>query len=133
MKIVITLYYHIFVKIYKFFSFIGEKNSPEIYSFSILSLILFFNLSTVFTYIAYKLHPNFSYRLNVPIIIFSYAVNYFIFLHKSKHVRIVEKFQNMGNKFIRYLASFLIILYAIFSLVILIYISSLVRELNLNS
>ncbi len=132
MKIFKDVYYNIFVKIYRFFYIIGEKESPEIYSFSILSLVVFFNISSVFTFIEYKLHPNFSYRLSVPTIIVVYAINYFIFLHKSRHVQIVEKINISESKLMRYISAFLFISYAIFSLVILTHISSLVRELNIK-
>jgi heme/copper-type cytochrome/quinol oxidase subunit 4 len=126
-----NLYYLLFVYIYRFSSRIGEKDLPHYMSISIISICVGFNITSVLTFFEIKNYPNFSNERDFIYLIFMYFINYFIFIHKKRYVRILQENEKRVTKW-KVLGSIIVLVYILVSLVIWIYLGSRVRVLNLG-
>lgn len=126
-----NLYYLLFVYIYRFSSRIGEKDLPHYMSISIISICVGFNITSILTFFEIKYYPTFKNERDFIYLIILYFINYFIFIHKHRYVRILKENEERVSKW-KILGSIVVIVYILVSLGIWVYLGSRVRELNLG-
>lgn len=128
----LSIYYTLFAKYYKFYSYFGEKDLPHFFSMAFLSLLVFFNVTAILSFIEIRLYPDFQVQNSVPILVLVYTVNYFIFLHKKRYKSIIEKAASSKTALMKYSSTFFAIIYVILSIGIWVYLGAQVRSLNLG-
>ena len=128
----VKIYYTVFSKLYRFYSLSGENDLPHFFSMSIMSLLIYFNISTLLCFFELRLYPNFHDRISIPIGITVYVLNYFIFLHKKRYVRILEECKPSKNLFINIVWAVFILTYLSLSIYFWVRTGSQVRALNLG-
>ncbi len=128
----IKAYYILFSKLYRFYMLFGEKDLPHFFSTSLMSLLLYFNVAAFINVFEVRFYPNFQDRISIPIGIAMYVMNYFIFLHKKRYVRILEEYKPSRYLFVKIISVILILTYLIFSIYFWVYTGSQVRALNMN-
>lgn len=89
------LYYRFFVVLYRFYYRFGEKDLPHVFSAFLISLLLSFNLASIFSYLEFKKIAVFDFNIDTPIFIAVFALNYFILLHKKKYKTILENYDHL--------------------------------------
>lgn len=125
------IYYTLFAKLYRFFS-LYEKDVPNFYSMALMSLLLYFNVSTIISLLEVYLYPNFHDKISIFAGIGILIMNYFIFLHRGRYVAIIEEYKP-SNKLINKIFSVVIILiYIILSIYLWVISGFHVRALNLR-
>jgi hypothetical protein len=128
----VKIYYTFFSKLYRFYTLFGEKDLPHFFSISLMSLLLYFNISALMSYFEVKFYPNFHDRISIPIGVAMYIMNYFIFLYKKRYVRILEECKPSSNLIVKIIWIVLIIIYFSISIYFWIYTGSQVREINMS-
>lgn len=127
----VRIYYSLFVRFYKFYSYFGEKDLPHFFSMAFLSLLVYFNVTAIIALIEIKSYPEFQLRSSIPILILVYVLNYFIFLHRKKYQSIIKNTSASNSAFWNFFSIVLVIIYVIFSIGFWIYTGAQIRTLNL--
>jgi len=128
----IKIYYTLFIKFHRFYSYFGEKDLPHFFSMAFLSLLVYFNITAILGLIEIRLYPDFQVRNSIPILVSVYGLNYFIFLYKKRYVSIIEKATSSNSILRKYSSTFFVLIYVILSIGLWVYAGAQVRSLNLS-
>lgn len=111
-----------FAILYNFYYKNEDKFDAHFRALFYFSLLVSFNIISIF-YILEHIFPKFHYGSieYIASIISVFIVNYFLLIHKKKHLKIGEKYIRF-KKNIKILYKILFALYAMVSIIILVYV-----------
>jgi len=127
-----NIYYFFYVRLYKFYSYFGEKDIPHIISVFLMSLLLYFNFSGLYCFIGARLYPHFHDKISIPIGLVIFVLNSFIFLYKQKYKKIISEYDLKVKHYPNWIVGTIMILYIGLSIFFWIYAGYQVRCLNIK-
>jgi len=98
---------------------------------SIITMFLYFNLSTCVGLIIYNYYPGSRTRISIYIGLCLYVINYFIFIHKGRYKELLSKYGPSNKRIVNVITNTLIVIYMLVSIIFWIYVGSLVRSQNI--
>ena len=109
-----------FYRIYRFLSKLGSHDL----AFSVITFIVLFQLFNIVVLFPFPLVKEFmSFNVYVALIVFIslilFSVNFYLFVYKSKYLKVVEACKNESNKQ-KIISSVLTLLYIFLSVILLI-------------
>lgn len=127
-----NIYYFIYVRLYKIYAHLGEKDIPHIIPVFLMSLFLYFNLSGVYCFLGVQFFSHFHDKISIPIGLAIFAFNCFVFLYKQKYKRIIDEYDLEERHFPKWVVNIIMILYIVLSISFWIYAGYQVRCLNIK-
>ena len=125
------IFYNVFSRLCRFYSFFGEKDIQHFYSMSIITMFLYFNFSTFVSLIEYNYYPNSYTSISTVFGICLYVINYFIFIYKDRYKELLSKYGPSNKRIVNMFLNTIIVIYMLASIISWIYAGSLVRSLNI--
>ena len=120
-----------FALLYDFYFKNEDKTDAHFTALFIISMLTFMNFHTIVAVFEYIYYPHIQYSTTTLLISLTVfiGINYFIFIHKKKHIRSRERYLNL-NKINKRIFKVLFFLYILISIVAWIYIGYQLRILN---
>jgi hypothetical protein len=131
MEIMIIIFDYLLYFIYSTYKRFGENDIPLLYSIAIISIFQGFNIIVILDLVNLFVYDLSNFLINKWYLIVGvsmFIINAFIYLHKKRSQLVLEKYSNQSNNKLKYL----IIVYAILSIISIIIVANLKRAMVFN-